>query len=133
MISRAAVDCIHRAAAAAHPQEACGLLLGRGAHVIHATIAANVASSPATRFEIDPAHLLAAHRAARGGGPVIIGYWHSHPTGMAWPSATDAAMADADGRLWAILGGGTLSLFRAVPDGDVLGRFVAVPWLPGVD
>jgi proteasome lid subunit RPN8/RPN11 len=111
------------AAAAAMPSEACGLLLGAGDRIERATIAANVASDRARRFEIDPAHLFAAHRAARGGGGTILGYWHSHPSGLAEPSATDAAMADADGRIWVIVAGRCIRWFRAVPHGALHGRF----------
>lgn len=114
------------AAAAARGFEACGLLLGTGDLVTIATVAANVAAAPARRFEIDPAHLLAAHRAARGGGPAILGYWHSHPSGLAEPSRTDAAMADPDGRVWAIVAGGGVRCFRAAADGALHGRFTPI-------
>ncbi|PCD03692.1 hypothetical protein COC42_04890 [Sphingomonas spermidinifaciens] len=111
------------AAVAAGGLEACGLLLGAGNLVEVATVAANVAAQPAKRFEIDPAHLLAAHRAARAGGPAILGYWHSHPSGLTEPSATDAAMADPDGRVWVIVAGGAVRCFRAVAHGALHGRF----------
>jgi proteasome lid subunit RPN8/RPN11 len=119
----AGVTISRAAAAASGALEACGLLLGTGERIETATIAANVAADPARRFEIDPAHLLAAHRAARGGGASIIGYWHSHPSGLVGPSATDAAMADPDGRVWAIVAGGAIRCFRAGPHGALHGRF----------
>ncbi|MFM6831200.1 MAG: Mov34/MPN/PAD-1 family protein, partial [Novosphingobium sp.] len=65
------------AASAAHPLEACGLLLGAGCGVMDALPAANIAPDPAHHFEIDPAALIAAHRAARSGGPEVVGYFHS--------------------------------------------------------
>ena len=34
----------------------------------------------------------------------MLGYYHSHPTGDARPSATDQAQAAGDGRVWAIVG-----------------------------
>ncbi len=121
------------AARAADGLEACGLLLGKGNAIEGASVAANVAATPATRFEIDPAHLLVAHRSARGGGAAILGYWHSHPSGLAEPSATDAAMADPDGRIWAIVADGALACFRAVANGEVHGRFTACAWSIGPD
>ncbi|WP_231739367.1 Mov34/MPN/PAD-1 family protein [Novosphingobium sp. FSW06-99] len=105
------------AARRAHPHEACGLLLGAHDRVITAQQAANLAADPARMFDIDPAALIAAHRAARAGGPQILGYFHSHPNGVAAPSPTDAAMAAHDGRIWAIIGAGTVTLWRDQPSG----------------
>ena len=72
---------------------------------------------PARHFEIDPAALIAAHRAARGGGPEVLGYYHSHPTGRAEPSDTDRAQASGDGRIWAIVAQGRVQLWRDLPEG----------------
>jgi len=105
------------AAASAHPHEACGLLLGHGAHIHTALPAANVHAQPARHFEIDPAALIAAHRAARQGGPQVLGYFHSHPNGLARPSATDAASAAGDGRIWAIAAAGVVTMWRDGPSG----------------
>lgn len=116
-----------RAAAAASPdREVCGLLLGEGERVTALLAADNVAFDPAVTFEIDPRALLAAHRAARVGGPAVLGHYHSHPRGPVRPSATDAAASHADGALWIIANGGTLGCWRAVADGPVAGRFVPV-------
>lgn len=90
-------------AAAAHPREACGILLGEGTRITEARAARNVHPSPHTHFEIDPQALIDAHRAARTGGPQVIGYYHSHPHGPAEPSVTDRASASGDGKVWAIL------------------------------
>jgi len=99
------------------PREACGLLLGAGSHISHALPTANVHPEPQRHFEIDPAALIAAYKAARAGGPQIIGYFHSHPNGLARPSATDAAQASGDGRIWAIAANGAVSLWRDAPSG----------------
>jgi proteasome lid subunit RPN8/RPN11 len=115
-ISREAIDGIVAAAAAAHPLEACGLLFGSTHGITGWQIAANVAPNPERAFEIDPGALFAALRAERAGGPPVIGYWHSHPTGRAEPSATDAAMAAPDGRYWLIVAGEDLTVHRAVAD-----------------
>lgn len=103
----------------AHPREACGLLLGRGAMIEAAVPCANVHPEPEHHFEIDPAALIAAHRAARSGGPAVLGYYHSHPNGRAQPSATDRAMACGDGRIWAIVANGAVTLWRDDPGGFV--------------
>ena len=104
-------------AALAHPDECCGLLLGQGDRVETALAAANVHASPRDHFEIDPAALIVAHRAARSGGPQLLGYYHSHPNGRAEPSATDQVQASGDGRIWAIIAQGGVTLWRDAPHG----------------
>ncbi|MDR7101842.1 M67 family metallopeptidase [Croceicoccus sp. BE223] len=99
-------------AAAAHPRECCGIMLGRDGVVEAVVPCDNVHPLPEHHFEIDPAALIAAHRAARGDGPDILGYYHSHPSGFAEPSATDAAMAAGDGRFWAIVAQGAVGWWR---------------------
>lgn len=108
---------ILKAAAAAAPHEACGVLLGTDAHIHTAQPAANVHPDPRRHFEIDPAALIAAHRAARQGGPQVVGYFHSHPNGLPRPSATDTASAPGDGRVWAIAANGVVTLWSDTPSG----------------
>jgi proteasome lid subunit RPN8/RPN11 len=72
-----------------------------------------VAADPARSFEIDPAALFAAHRRARAGAVVVIGHYHSHPSGAAVPSARDAAQAMGDGALWLILTADEARLWRS--------------------
>jgi proteasome lid subunit RPN8/RPN11 len=119
---------------AVHPIEACGLLFGDDHVIATAQPCSNIAADPARHFEIDPAQLLAAHKAMRSGGPQLIGHYHSHPVGDGLPSDTDAACARSDGSYWLIVSGpqddddecGWLSLFRAVPGGRVKGVFEPV-------
>ena len=113
-------------AARAQPRECCGLLLGQGARVAAAVPARNVHASPCDHFEIDPAALIAAHRAARSGGLQVLGYYHSHPNGRTGPSPTDRAAASGDGRIWAIVAAGAVSWWRDQPGGfEVLPTRVA--------
>lgn len=100
----------------AAPREACGLLLGHG-EIAAALPCDNVHPEPLRHFEIDPAALIAAHRAARAGGQSVLGYYHSHPNGRAEPSTTDRAMASGDGRIWAIIAAGAVRLWRDEPHG----------------
>ena len=110
IISTALLDDIRTFARNSAPHECCGLLLGdfesvsKCARVTQLRPANNIAAQSLHRFEIDPAVLIAAHRAARDGGPAIIGHYHSHPSGIAAPSAVDAAMAERNGALWIIVG-----------------------------
>lgn len=120
------VDAIVAEAAATPEIEVCGLLLGRGRTVEEARRCRNVADDPSCRFEIDPAALLAAHRQARAGGLPILGCYHSHPSGLAEPSARDAAAAVPNGWLWLIVAGREVRGWRAVEAGHRRGRFDAI-------
>ncbi|WP_137681024.1 Mov34/MPN/PAD-1 family protein [Aurantiacibacter suaedae] len=104
VLADAAAEQIRSHARLAAPLECCGLLLGQAGAITEARPARNVHLSPQTHFEIDPQALIDAHRAARAGGPQVLGYYHSHPRGPAEPSATDRAMAAHDRAIWAIVG-----------------------------
>ena len=121
-VSRVVRDQIVAEAAKFSDEEVCGLLFGEAGRIDAAAPARNVAVDPRTTFEIDPATLIAAHRAQRTGGPTIIGHYHSHPGGEPWPSPRDAADA-AIGGLWMIVAGSRVELFEAVGDGPLQGRF----------
>ncbi len=99
-------DTLRRAARAAYPREACGLLLGRrrgaAARVACATVARNLACEP-DRFEVHPEDHLAAALAAADAGLALVGVWHSHPDRAPRPSRRDAAAALA-GWSYAIVG-----------------------------
>ncbi|MFS0736113.1 M67 family metallopeptidase [Sphingomonas sp. 1P06PA] len=102
--------------AAGDPEwEVCGLLFGQPDRIDVAEPARNIAPSPADSFELDPAQLIAAHRAARAGGPAVIGHYHSHPGGRAVPSMRDADAARG-GELWLIVADGEAAAFRAEAD-----------------
>ena len=101
------------AEATASPEcEVCGLLFGTLERIDAALPCRNVAADPACTFEIDPQALITAHKAARAGGPHIIGCYHSHPNGRAEPSETDRAMAEGNDWLWAIVAGGALGVWQ---------------------
>ncbi len=121
-ISSEILNALVQKSKAALPEEACGLLFGVDDAVSGWIPTANVAAYPARHFEIDPATLIAALRAERDGGEQVIGYWHSHPSGDARPSTTDADSAAPDGRYWLIIGTEVL-LWRAVAEGALHGRF----------
>jgi len=123
-LTRSALELLKAEAERAHPLECCGLLLGATPYRIDTALPArNLAPDPARHFEIDPQALIDAHRAERAGGPLLLGYYHSHPTGLAQPSATDRAEASGDGRLWAIVAEGEITLWR-----DAGERFERLPY-----
>ena len=101
------LEAIRAASASAFPEECCGLLIGARdggeANVRSIVAAPNIADDPAHRFEIEPAALFAAHRAARETGQAVIGHYHSHPGGGAAPSAHDRDRAYGEGEIWLIV------------------------------
>lgn len=121
-VTSGAIATLREEAAKAHPRECCGLLLGQGGRLVEVRPCANVHADPLTHFEIDPAALIAAHRAARSGGPELLGYYHSHPNGHPLPSATDCEHAAGDGAVWAIVAQDAVRWFR-----DAGSRFAELP------
>jgi proteasome lid subunit RPN8/RPN11 len=118
---------ITKAAQQAAPAECCGLLEG-GRLGDHFTIRAlhpsrNLSAAP-DRFEIDPRDHIAAAKQARANGAAIIGCYHSHPDGVARPSARDLAGAGAEYFLWLIAAGGELRPFVYLR-----GEFVGADWV----
>lgn len=111
-VARLVIDAVQAHARRAEPEECCGLLLGRDGRIEGARPARNVARDRIRRFEIDPQALVDAYRAAREGGPEIVGYYHSHPEGPMEPSAVDRALAAGDGRVWAIVGATDVTFWR---------------------
>ena len=111
------IEAMQAAAEDEYPREACGILLGEGGRILVFRKTRNTHPSPETHFEIDPQMLIDAHRDERGGGPKVLGYFHSHPQGAPQPSSTDQEMAAGDESIWAILGEGEIHLFRDKIDG----------------
>ena len=106
-------------AAAAPEREVCGLLFGMAdKEVTTIRTCANVAANPADTFEIDPALLIAAHKAQRSGGPALIGCYHSHPNGAGEPSLRDLESANGEQELWLIIAGNSLRAWRMSGEGQ---------------
>ncbi len=114
-IPKSYIETIFAAAARAHPNECCGLIEGvrdgNGwrAFALHET--RNLASDGEREFLIDPEAQFRLLRHLRGTGRGIIGFYHSHPNGAAFPSATDRKRAGEDGFLWLIAGGDEIAAF----------------------
>src|ERR1700743_2552861 len=92
-------------AAAAYPNECCGLIEGLREGAVFRVAALHPArnlAAGADRFDIDPRDHMAAAKAARANGQAIIGCYHSHPAGRAEPSARDLAGAGEENFLWLI-------------------------------
>jgi proteasome lid subunit RPN8/RPN11 len=76
------------------PLECCGFLIGASGRVLFAVPMTNVEKSRA-RYRIDDRAHIELRRVLRGIRPTvsILGVYHSHPQGAAWPSETDVAEA----------------------------------------
>ena len=118
-VTSEALKAMQSAVDAAHPREACGILLGAGSKINRFVPTANVHLTPHTHFEIDPQALIDAHRDARCGRQEVLGYFHSHPTGDPVPSATDRAMAAGDGSVWAIYADGAVKFWQDNREGFI--------------
>lgn len=78
------------AQAGARPgEEICGLLSGRGRRIERVHAIPNAAAETAERFCMAPEDLLRAFKQMRERGEQLLGIYHSHPNGVAEPSARD--------------------------------------------
>ena len=112
-------------AAAALPNEACGLIVAAGKR--HRVIPArNVSAEPRTTFEIaEEAWLEVAE------GEEVIGIFHSHPYGSPEPSMADRTMCEATGLTWHIVsfpGGG----YRSIEPNGFEAPYLQRPYVHGV-
>ena len=89
---------------------------------------ANLAGDPKRHFLIDPEVQFALLHRLRGTGARILGCFHSHPGGLAEPSATDKSQAYEANFLYLIAGGDSASGFtlKAYVFDDVRKTFAKV-------
>jgi len=85
------------------PNEACGLLAGDDAGIRRLYCLANADASPVS-YTIDPAGHFAALQDAERNGWELIGAFHSHVAGPAYPSPTDVAGAAEPDWTWLVVG-----------------------------
>jgi len=71
------------------PEEAVGLLVGRGGCAGEAWPLPNVSKHPRQHYRAEPRSLLAALRQADREGFDVLALYHSHPAGRARPSLRD--------------------------------------------
>jgi proteasome lid subunit RPN8/RPN11 len=116
----------------ASPDECCGFLLGRpGSLEVHSVVrAANQAGlapeARRARYRIAPEDVFAAHGAAVERGLAIVGFYHSHPSGDATPSAHDRELA-WPGSVYVIVAGERARAFVADRRGDAFRELTLVP------
>ena len=74
------------------PDEACGMLGGREGRVEKIYPMTNSKPGP-DYYEMDPEEQFRVMKDIREAGLELIGLFHSHPTGQAYPSGVDVAQA----------------------------------------
>ena len=75
-----------------YPNEACGILAGRGSSVEHVYALASENPSP-TFYRIDAQEQFRVMKEMRETGMELAGIYHSHTGSPAYPSATDVELA----------------------------------------
>lgn len=85
------------------PNEACGLLAGTGGTVRAVYPTANTDASPVS-FTIEPEGHFAALTEAEARGWELMGAFHSHVEGPAYPSRRDVAGAAEPDWVWIVVG-----------------------------
>ena len=91
-IGRHVLDAVLAHAREDSPRECCGMLLGDPQRITGSARARNLAGGD-TRFLLDQQDHIAAIRRARASGLDVVGFYHSHPRSIPYPSETDVAEA----------------------------------------
>jgi proteasome lid subunit RPN8/RPN11 len=84
------------------PEEACGLLAGKGQQVVEIYPVPNILHSP-MRYRMDPAYQLRVFLDIEESGLELTGIYHTHPRGPNYPSETDIAEAYYPESIYVIL------------------------------
>ncbi len=92
-VESAAWDAAWAHVRAAAPEEAVGAFVGREGCARRAVPLPNVAEDPRVAYRADPATLLRLLRGVEAAGEAVLAFYHSHPQGLAFPSARDRAEA----------------------------------------
>lgn len=111
---------IRRHAVSLAPSECCGGLIGRMAGnriEVRAVIPLENAAPEPGQYLIEASTVLRLERHAVCAGMHVVGFYHSHPSGCAEPSATDLALA-SPGYLYVIVqpGEGAVRAWRLRDD-----------------
>ena len=92
VISRTDLQSIIDHCNAGYPDEACGILAGRNGRVEKVYCMANARPGPVS-YEMDPEEQFRVMKGIRQAGLEMVGMFHSHPGGRAYPSSVDVEKA----------------------------------------
>ena len=102
-LSRTIVNEMLHHAQSSPDKEVCGLIGGKQGTPSRCYPIPNIAAEPRRLFAMDPRQQIAALRAMRECDETLFAIYHSHPTGPAYPSATDLAQANYPDTLYLII------------------------------
>ncbi len=77
---------------AGHPNESCGMLGGKDGRVEKVFLMKNAKPGP-DYYEMEPEEQFRVMKDIRDSGLELIGLFHSHPAGQAYPSSVDVKQA----------------------------------------
>ncbi|MBL8156243.1 MAG: M67 family metallopeptidase [Anaerolineae bacterium] len=103
-LSTAQILELQRHALKVWPDEACGVLAGRGQAVTSIIPLPNAAADPKRSYRIDDRVLVETLRDIELKSQSLIGFYHSHPNGSHIPSPTDVRQAYYPDALYVIVG-----------------------------
>jgi proteasome lid subunit RPN8/RPN11 len=92
IIKKADIQSIIGHCSAGLPNESCGMLGGRNGAVEKVYCMTNAKPGP-DYYEMDPEEQFRVMKDIRDSGLELIGLFHSHPHGQAYPSSVDVAQA----------------------------------------
>ncbi len=98
-ISRDDLQRVYEHCSREYPDEACGILAGSPGAVEQVYEMTNARPGPAS-YEMDPEEQFRVMKDIRRSGRGIVGIYHSHPSGPAYPSGIDVERAYWPGTLF---------------------------------
>lgn len=94
------------------PNEACGIIAGKGNSAEKIFRCKNVSKNQSSHYEIAPVELIGVFNDVEEAGLEILGFYHSHPGGPLAPSNIDHATATWHGHSYVILHPGGVGSWR---------------------
>ena len=101
---RSQIDDITEHSREIYPVESCGVLAGKDDHVCKVYRGTNRVGS-STLYTLEPEELYSILTEIEAGDMDVIGIYHSHPYGRAYPSETDVELAFFPESSWALFPG----------------------------
>jgi proteasome lid subunit RPN8/RPN11 len=92
LIKKTEIEAVLKHCGRAYPDEACGILAGKENRVAHVFPMTNAKPGPYS-YEMDPEEQISVMREIRKAGLDMLGTFHSHPAGHAYPSSVDVEKA----------------------------------------